>query len=301
MKRLDALLFGPEAPRRLAIVHAGLVAALCVRVVAGPYREIAATTPDGLFRPPWFLAFLDSMPPVGVVMAAQVVAVVATVAWFARRCPRAAFVTLWCCYLFVAAIRDARGKILHNDVLALLVTIPFLAAPIGDLADRRPSTRTGWPLRAGCSIIALAYFFAGYHKVVRSGLEWITSDNVRHAIAWGPKPAVGRWEGLADLVTAHWLPGRIMAAGTIAFELGFLAFAFVPRLRPVLAAVATTLHIATTLLFGLDYAMWIVVLWLFALPWERYAFVDRFVRSPNARVGDGTVGFRADHVGALEE
>ncbi len=95
MKRLDALLFGPEAPRRLAIVHAGLVAALCVRVVAGPYREIAATTPDGLFRPPWFLAFLDSMPPVGVVMAAQVVAVVATVAWFARRCPRAAFVTLW--------------------------------------------------------------------------------------------------------------------------------------------------------------------------------------------------------------
>ncbi len=271
--RLDDALFGSETPRRLWVVHSLLAMLLGIRVVAGPYHEVAETTPDGLFRPPWFLGWLDSMPPVWSIVVAQTIAVVATVAFCARRFPRAAFITLWCCYLFVAAVRDARGKILHNDVLALLVSVPFLVAPVdGDRQDRRPTRRVGWPIRTACAVIALGYFFAGWHKVVRSGLEWVTTDNVRNAIAWGPKPAVGRWDGLADLLTAHWAVGRVMALGTILFEVGFLAFFFVPRLRIPLAALATTLHVLTYFVFGLDYAMWIAVLWLFAIRWDEAQF-----------------------------
>ena len=115
--------------------------------------------------------------------------------------------------------------------------------------------------------MTLGYFFAGYWKLMRSGLSWVTSDNVRLSIAWGPKPAVGRWDAFADFVSATpWL-GKFIAATTLAFELSFPIALFVRRTRFGYAAIATTLHLSTYFIFGLDYWAWIGVLWILFVDW----------------------------------
>ena len=49
---------------------------LGLRVALGPYRGLAEQ-PAALFRPVWFLTWLDRMPPVEVIVAVQVVGVLA--------------------------------------------------------------------------------------------------------------------------------------------------------------------------------------------------------------------------------
>ena len=240
------------------------------------------------------------MPSSLVIAAIQVIGGLAVVAFVFRRWPRTAFAVAWVVYLVLAGLRDSRGKIMHNDVLLLLATVPFLAAPLAvDRRDRRPDGSCGWPIGTGIAVVTLGYFFAGYWKLVRSGLDWVTSDNVRLSVAWGPKPAVGRWDWLADLVTATPWFGHVIAAFTLAFELSFPIALFVRRTRVAYAAIGTTLHVSTYFLFGLDYWAWIGVLWILFVDWP--GLVDRVrvdrVRADRARArgspaldrGGGTV------------
>ena len=186
-----------------------------------------------------------------------------------RRWPRATFAIAWVVYLVLAGLRDSRGKIMHNDVLLLLASVPFLVAPLTTRRrDRAPDARFGWPIRTGIAVVTLGYFFAGYWKLMRSGLSWVTSDNVRLSIAWGPKPAVGRWDAFADFVSATpWL-GKFIAAATLAFELSFPIALFVRRravrIRRGSRRCCTS---STYFIFGLDYWAWIGVLWILFVDW----------------------------------
>ena len=156
-----------------------------------------------------FLGFLDTMPSAEVFVAIQVVgdAGRARPRWCAaltRRRPQAAFAVAWVCYLVLAGLRGSRGKVLHNDLLLLWVSAPFLLAPAvrsaDDLRDRVARRRWGWPIRVAIVITALIYFFAGYHKLRRSGLEWAYSDNMRYVALWGPSIGAPGWPGLAQWV-----------------------------------------------------------------------------------------------------
>jgi hypothetical protein len=281
VKRLDEALFGAGSPARLWFVHTGLAALIFVRVVLGPYRQLPPT-PDGLFRPVWFLAWLPGMPSVALIAALQVIGGIAAALFIFRRWPRTTFAVAWLAYLVLAGLRGSRGKIMHNDVLLLLTSVPFLAAPLDiDRRDRRPSLRTGWPVRGGIAVIALAYFFAGYWKLTRAGLSWITTDNVRLAVAWGPNPSVPRWDALANLVTRYAWAGHLIAAVTIAFEISIPLVLFFPRLRVGYAIVSSILHVSTYFLLGLDYWAWIGVVWLFFVDWPKViARVRPRVRAP---------------------
>jgi Vitamin K-dependent gamma-carboxylase len=281
VKRLDRALFGPESPARLWWTHTALAALIALRIVAGPYRQLDPT-PDGLFRPVWFLWWLPSMPDAAAILAIQVIGGAAVVAFVFRRWPRASFAVAWVAYLVLAGLRDSRGKILHNDVLLLLATVPFLVAPLAvDRRERTPDARCGWPIGTGIAVVALGYFFAGYWKLVRSGLDWVTSDNVRLSVAWGPKPAVGRWDWLADVVTSTSWFGKVIAAVTLAFELSFPIVLFVRRARIAYVVIATTLHISTYFLFGLDYWAWIGLLWILFVDWPAVVRGDREDHRPD--------------------
>jgi len=265
---IEAALFGPESPARLWIVHTGLAILIGLRCVFGPYRGLDPT-PDGLFRPPPFLVWLPEMPSAAVILAVQIAAGIATVLFVMRRWPRATFAGAWLAYVFLAGLRDSRGKVMHNDVLLILASAPFVFAPLtADKRDRESDARCGWPVRVGITVVALAYFFAGYWKIMRSGLSWVFSDNVRLSIAWGPKPQVDRWDWFADVVTGPAWLGVIIAAVTITLELSFPVAIFVPRVRIVYAAIATSLHVGTYLMFGLDYWAWVATLWLLFVDWS---------------------------------
>ena len=87
----------------------------------------------------------------------------------------------------LAGLRGSRGKVLHNDLLLLWASAPFLLAPVAvDVRDRVARRRYGWPIRVAMVITALVYFFAGYHKLRRSGIDWVLGDNMRYVMLWGP-------------------------------------------------------------------------------------------------------------------
>ncbi len=71
-----AWLFAPGDPRRLAALRIGLAGLLALRLATGPYLDLAHQ-PAALFRPISFLKLLPQMPPPGVVVPLQVIAVAA--------------------------------------------------------------------------------------------------------------------------------------------------------------------------------------------------------------------------------
>ncbi len=271
---LDDALWGPETALRLVVVYVGLTALIGVRIAAGSYRQLAGT-PAALVEPVPFLGFLDTMPSAEVFVLIQVVgtlaAATAVVSALTRRRPQVAFAVAWLCYLVLAGLRGSRGKVLHNDLLLLWVSAPFLLAPavqtVRDVRDRVPRRRWGWPIRVAIVITALVYFFAGYHKLRRSGLEWAYGDNMRYVALWGPSIGAPGWPGLARWVGENVWVARASGVFILGVELTFPVVVFVRWTRVLYAAAALFLHITTWLLLGLDYWAWAIAVPLVLVDW----------------------------------
>ena len=268
---LDDALWGPETAARLMVVHVGLSALIGVRVVAGSYGQLAGT-PAALVDPVPFLGFLDRMPSASVFVALQVVGGSAALAAVLRRRPQLAFAVAWVCYLVLAGLRGSRGKVLHNDLLLLWVSAPFLLAPaVVDVRDRIARRRYGWPIRVAIVITALIYLFAGYHKLRRSGPSWAYGDNMRYVALWGPSIGSSGWKDLAQWTGEHVWVSRASGVFILGFELAFPVVVFVPRLRVLFALGAVFLHVTTWFLLGLDYWAWALTVPLVLIDWPSVA------------------------------
>lgn len=265
----DDVLWGPETSARLVIAHVGLSALIGLRIARYPYWNLA-DLPPALFDPVPVLGWLDRMPPVEVIVALQVVGVVAALAAVLRRRPRLAFAIAWVCYLVLAGLRGSRGKVLHNDLLLLWASAPFLLAPaVADLRDRIARRRYGWPIRAATVIVALIYFIAGCHKLWRSGLDWVLGDNMRYVMLWGPSIGEPQWQGLATWVGENLWAAQLSAAFILGVELTFPVILFVRQLKVLYALAAVFLHAMTWLVLGLDYWAWAVTVSLLLIDWPR--------------------------------
>lgn len=273
MRRAERWLFGAETPRRLVLVQVALAVVIGLRVALGPYRELAGQ-PAALFRPVWFLRALDAMPGVEAIVALQVVGTVgAVVAVVGRgRSRRAGLVVAWLCLLVLAGLRGSRGKVMHNDALLLLATVPLLVAPlVARSSDRRPSTRYGWPLRTSMVVVAGAYFFAGFHKLVESGPAWVVSDNLSNVLAVAARSGRVAFPWLPEAVAGLPVVPVVVAGLVLALEVTFPLALVWARLRPGYAVGAVALHSATWLLLGLDYWAWAAVTPLVLVDWPAWA------------------------------
>ena len=76
LRKLDDLLFGPEAPARLLAVQGLLLILIALRTILSPYPNLAGA-PAGLFKPAWILGFLDRMPSRTVIVVVQLAVVIA--------------------------------------------------------------------------------------------------------------------------------------------------------------------------------------------------------------------------------
>jgi hypothetical protein len=270
-RAFDGALFGPETAARLVLVHVGLSALIGVRIVAGSYRQLA-DTPTALVDPVPLLGWLDRMPSAEVFVAIQAVGALAALAAVLRRHPRAAYAVAWVSYLVLAGLRGSRGKVLHNDLLLLWASGPFLLAPVDiDRRDPVPRRRYGWPVRTSIVIIALVYCIAGYHKLRRSGPSWAYSDNMRYVALWGPSIGSPGWPGLARWVGENVWVSRASGVFILGLELSFPVVIWMRWLRVWYALAAVVLHITTWLLLGLDYWAWAITVPLVLIDWPAVA------------------------------
>jgi hypothetical protein len=265
---LDGWLFAPETAGRVRVVRLLLAVIIGIRLATGPHRGLAGQ-PAALFRPVWFLGWLDQMPSVGVLVAIQVVGVLGALAAAVGWRERGTFLVAWSSLLVLASLRASRGKVHHNDLVLLLVAALLAAAPVGlRLLDPRRSPAWGWPIRASLLVVTGAYFLTGFQKLVSSGPAWVLSDNMRNLMyaarldGHAPTDAVSLF--IADRA---WL-AHVVALGTVVVELGAVAALLRPRLRPAYVVAVAVLHLGVYLTHGLDYSMWIATTAVVLIDWD---------------------------------
>lgn len=275
---VDAWLFAPGTPSRLHTVRRLLAVVVGLRLALWGYRDLGGQ-PSSLFLPQGVIGLLfDRMPPAGIIVALQIGGIAAAVAVAAGKGRRWGLPVAWACLLVLAGLRGSLGKILHNDVLLLLATVPLLAAP----ADRQPpENRAGWPVRAAVVVVAASYLLTGVAKLVQSGVSWVTSDNMRWVMAEAARDPRGPIEGVARFVAGHGAVAHAVAAGILLLELAFPLVLFRPRLTPLFLAGAAAFHAGTWITLGLDYWGHLAVVVIVLVEWDRLTVPGlRWARHP---------------------
>jgi len=143
LARLDARLLAPGSAHRLACVRTVLAIALAVRIGIGAWTDLAGR-PDAVFAPVLIVSWLPGVPPARVLVAVQVVGMVAALLAATRTRPRATFAIAWMALLFLGALHGSAGKIMHNEVLLLLAcALCSWPRPARASATGGPPSRTG--------------------------------------------------------------------------------------------------------------------------------------------------------------
>jgi len=258
--RAEGWLFAPGDPRRLAALRVGLCGVLTIRLAAGPFLDLAHQ-PAALFRPISFMKLLPSMPPPAFVVPVQVLAVTAAVLATVGLATRVSLPVAWLAAVPLVAMTSSLGKTVHNDVLLLLCLLPLLPSPAGaawSLDARRrgggaaASWRFGWPVRTAMVVVAGAYFFSGFAKLLHAGPAWVTSGNLRWVL-YASSDAQAHANQVALFVADRpWL-AHLLAAGSLAIELCFPLVLWRPRLAWVFVPAVVALHAGIWAAMRLDY------------------------------------------------
>jgi len=156
------------------------------------------------------------------------------------------------------------------------MTIPALGLLIVSFAPRmetwrvfaRGSQAPAWPLRLVQVLLCQIYFFAGYAKLVTSGLAWPTVENVRRYLlllnqGLSNAPAGSLGYALADVPWAC----ALLAWGGLVLELVFPLVLVSRAARLILLPLAVLFHVANGLLFRIFFQN--VFLLLLFVDWER--------------------------------
>jgi hypothetical protein len=268
---LDAWIFVPGPAGRVRTMRLLLAALIALRVALGPYRGLAGQ-PTALFRPVWFLSWLPSMPSLEVIVGLQVVGTAAAGLAVLGWRERGTFLVAWTSLLVLGGLRASRGKVMHNDVLLLLVAAVIVLAPVGVRAlDRRRRADAGWPVQTALLVVAGAYFLTGFQKVVASGPAWVLSDNLRNVMYRAAEMGKAPTDAVALFIADRPLVAHLAALATIAVELSGLAILRWVRLRPWFLLAIAVMHVGIYLTHGLDYWAWIATTAIVLVDWSAVA------------------------------
>jgi len=294
---IERFVFAPEDARRLAAIRIGLFSLLAARLAINDYGQVA-DQPRILFDPISFFELLSSMPSAELTSVVQAIGIVAALLAAAGTWPRASFPAAFAAALFLGLMLNAAGKVIHNDVVLMLCLLPLLATPRtasrawalrlpgGDRQARVTRPRLsgpayGWPIRVAMIVVALAYLFVGFQKLRYSGLDWVTTDNLRWVL-YASSDAQSEPNQLALFVADRAWLAHLLAAGTIALEVGFVWCLPFERLRWLFVPGVVGLHLGIGLAMGLDYSAQALAVVLVFVNWVVVieSIRSRFVASP---------------------
>jgi len=279
VERAERWIYRPGTARHLTALRVGLCLVLAARLSRPLYLQLAGQ-PRALFRPVSFMHLLPSMPPAGLVLTIQVVAVVAALLAAGGIAARVTLPAAWLGAVFLNGMWTSVGKIMHNDTLLILALVPLLVAPVADAwrvtgrrPDRRaegPSVRYGWPVRTAMIVVAGGYFFTGLAKVVFSGPAWVLSDNLRW-VMFGVSDQGQHPIGAALLLAGHPLLAHAVAAAALLAELTFPVALWKPAAGWILVPAVVLLHAGIGLTMHLDYSAWALTTVVVFVPWDAVA------------------------------
>ena len=259
--------------KRVAFVRSALCALLAWRLLEGPWQDVAGRS-DGLYRPVSIMHLIPSMPGETVATVAMVAGVAAAVVAAFGRWLRVTLPVALAAAILLNAMWSSTGKIMHNNVLLVLCLVPFAVAAFSRTHRRlkdAPAGRSeayGWPLGLAMVVVAGAYFFAGAAKLWHSGLDWVTSDNMRW-ILYAASDKQADPNGLALFVADNPLLAHGLAGATLLLEITFPIVLVWAAARWVYVPAAVLLHLGIYLTMELDYSAQALTVVLVFADWDR--------------------------------
>jgi hypothetical protein len=253
--RLPPLL-APRSPVDLAVVRIvvfGLLAYLCIE----ESPAWMAGLPKDLLDPPPLTGWLTALPiePVPV-RVAQIVTILSALAAMVGLAYRVTAPLAVLGSLYVLGVPQLWGKVNHYHNVVWFAAI--LAASPADraLSPGHPNNSepvSGRPLFFIAILIGLAYFWPGVAKA-RMGVRWIWSDNLKLLLyqKWAELP------GFTPLLPIDRFPLalRLLALGTVLFELSFLWLILFRHLRPFAVLGGLVFHAGTATIMGINLPLW---------------------------------------------
>jgi hypothetical protein len=266
---VERFVFAPEDARRLAALRIGLYGLLAARLAINDYGRVA-DQPQALFDPISLFELLERMPSAELTSLVQAIGIAAALFAAGGIWPRVSFPAAFAAALFLGLMLNAAGKVIHNDVVLMLCLLPLLATPRtasrawalrvpgGDRKALAAQQRLigpayAWPIRTAMIVVALAYLFVGFQKLRYSGLDWVTTDNLRWVL-YASSDGQAEPNQLALFVADRAWLAHLLAAGTIAIEVGFVFCLPFARLRWLFVPGVVGLHLGIGLAMGLDYS-----------------------------------------------
>lgn len=276
IRRFNRWLFAAGDPRRLAALRIGLCLVVAARL-ARPLFAGLAGQPEPLFRPKSFMVLFDAMPGRTFTIEVQVLSIALLTAAAVGLGSRVALPLGWAGAMILFGMENSLGKVIHHDLLPLLVMIPLLPARTDAAWSIRPARRpaawatTGWPVRTAGLLLVGAYLIAGIVKLVLSGPAWVVGPNLRHVL-YAASDAQGG-NALALFVADRPILASAVAAGALLFELTLWIALVRPRLASVYVAWAAALHTGIWLTIGINYVSWAITVAVVLVDWP--TIIDR--------------------------
>jgi len=179
--------------------------------------------------------------------------------------------------LYVLGLPHNFGKVGHGEPVLIFTMLILAISRCGDAFSidaglRRPrgqcSGEYTWPIRAVWVLMSIVFFSAGATKLIRSGLGWITSDNLQilllahHAALKTPLSLLG-WR-----LAQHPQLCRVVAGCSVGLELTFPLALLSRRLRTVLIPAVIVMQIGIGIAMGVYFTQFLLC-YLFWVPWSR--------------------------------
>lgn len=273
LSRIDTALLAPGSAHRLVLVHTLVACVIGLRLATRDWTLIAER-PRILTANLTVMSWWPGPTPAGVLVTLQVVGLLGVVLVLSRRYPRLGFALAWTAYLVLTALWGSSGKVMHNDVLTVLVGAVLLASAPPPARHPAPSTgrglvgiggpdrwtklRTvgcGWPPRAALAVIGTVYLMTGVQKVRGSGIDWVLSGNMQWVLRQGTSPFGPE---LTALVADHLWLTQLLAGGALALELTAPIWLAIRLTRIPFAISVAFMHGSIWVCLGLEYWAWVL-------------------------------------------
>lgn len=257
--KLPHIIIEGDAGRAASRLRRLLGAVFFVRFAIAPFDATVGMA-TSLHQPPGLMTWLPGPLSASTIIALRIVGLICAISVMVRRYQPVTFAVSWTCLLVLGATAGSFGKVMHNEVMLLLVGAAWLAvgSETSESAMRRVATRSAGiqATRASIVIVSGVYFFTGYRKLVDTGWRWAWSDNLSWVLHDGAAGVTGWRHSLAETLAHQTTAMRLLASAALIVEVAFPLCIWIRSVRLPFTAAMACLHLSIYLFVGLDYSGW---------------------------------------------